>query len=881
MVKAIVVDSTGNIYSTGSFSGTVDFDPGSDTYFMTGVAGADMFIQKNASDGSLIWAKSIVGTGSVSGKNILIDVYGDIIISASFSGSILNDEFPDSIIISNSATSTAVFKYNNLGEFTWAYTTSGETAAPASMATDQLGNTIVVGSFKGGSVDFNPGPGGALTNLGTGYEDDGYVVKIDENGDYLWVDGIGGTHTDRNYGVTIDLQNNIYVCGTFSYTAYFGPSNDSTLDSPQSFESYVMKYTSSGQFDWIRASEGGHNSYAGSITIDINGDLCIVGFFSGTTDFDPGIEVNELSAIGYTDVFIQKLTSSGDFLWAKSFGGQSSFNASAGQFISTDLSGYIYTYGVFKDTVDFDPSPAVLNLTTIGLNDIFVQKLNGDGDFIWARSFGGLQNDASGNIYVDQHFNIFLTGAFYDTCSLDINTIAFTDTSNGLSDGFIMKIDQDSCATFITLTDSISMPDCVESGYISVSAFNGVEPYEYEWNISLLDTNSLHVDTGGVITVTITDVNSCSKTTSYLFNTPPPPSNFDLDVNLITSEFRPGFSSDVTIDALNYGCIETSGQLIIVLDTLLVLDSSDVVPNEIIGDSLVWNFDDLSFGTDHIIRHLVLTTSSLAIIGDTVCLDLIISPINGDLDSTNNSKHYCYEVVNGYDPNDKQVYPQGICTANYVLKHDDLSYTIQFQNTGNSEAINIHIIDSLSPFLNINTVEVISSSHSMITEVRPGNVLDFIFDDIQLIDSATGGALSQGYVIFKVTPFDSVENGAIVLNKSEIYFDFNPAIITNTVYNTLIDELNSCDVLLTTEEEVLNNEWISIYPNPGQGLFTIDFSNEKEASIMIYAINGQVIYKQDHIRSKNHSFNIDGPPGVYILRVIMEDKSQFYKIIKQ
>lgn len=880
-IKGVVTDSLGNIYSTGSFEETVDFDPDTNDLFLTSLGGTDMFIQKSDPDGNLLWVETIVGVNNVSGKFIDIDHNGDLIISAYFGGSIMNDAFPDSIITSNIETSVAVFKYDTSGEFIWAYSSSGEIATVYSMAIDQLGNTLVAGAYKHGDVDFNDGPGGVLSTSGSGaWEDDGFILKIDSDGDYVWVDGIGGDHTDRNFGVITDLQNNVYVCGTFSYTAYFGPYNEASLNSPGAFESYVMKYNSSGQFVWLRASEGGNNSYAYAITIDDNSDLYIAGGYSGTTDFDPSTEEYLMSAGGYTDAFIQKLSSDGDFIWSKSIGGPNESSNNYGKFIDTDPSHYIYVTGVFQDTVDFDPSAADYTLTSIGGHDVFTQKLDSDGNFIWARSFGGFQNDGPGKTYLDRQYNLYLIGGFRDTCSLDINTTAFTDTSNGLVDGYMMKIDQDSCATFTTLTDSISILDCVSSGYVSVSAFNGLEPYLYEWNINSTDTSAIIVDEGGIISVTISDVNSCTKTTSYVFNDPPPTNSFDLDANLITSEFRPGFISDVTIDAFNYGCIPSSGEVIIILDSLVSLDSAYISP-QVIGDSLIWNLPSMDFNSDHFIVNLDLDVSVLASIEDTVCFDLIINPILGDADTTNNTKHYCYPIVNGYDPNDKQVFPLGICEEHYVLNTEDLTYTIQFQNTGNSEAINVHIIDTLSSLLDINTVTILTSSHDLITEVKPGNVLDFKFDAIHLIDSASGGELSKGYVIFKVTPISIVPDGSIVSNKCEIYFDFNPAVITNTVFNTLLSELFDCSTNLSADEVAFEGGLITIYPNPNNGSFTLDFSKEKKASINVYTINGQLIYQEEGIFSKRHPIEIEGAPGVYLLEIVFENDREFYKIMKE
>src|SRR5690606_28763621 len=101
-----------------------------------------------------------------------------------------------------------------------------------------------------------------------------------------------------------------------------------------------------------------------------------------TVDFDPGIGVFNLTSNGSSDVFIQKLDVSGNFLWAKSFGGGPSSSAAAFS-ITIDNNGNIYTTGRFWATVDFDPGVGVYNLTSNGRHDIFIQKLDVNGDFLW------------------------------------------------------------------------------------------------------------------------------------------------------------------------------------------------------------------------------------------------------------------------------------------------------------------------------------------------------------------------------------------------------------------------------------------------------------------------------------------------------------------
>lgn len=143
---------------------------------------------------------------------------------------------------------------------------------------------------------------------------------------------------------------------------------------------------------------------------------------------------------------------------------------------------------------------------------------------------------------------------------------------------------------------------------------------------------------------------------------------------------------------------------------------------------------------------------------------------------------------------DKQVYPQGICTDKFTKRSDlPLTYTIRFQNRGNAPALNVRIADSLSTLLNRRSLRVVGSSHAMVVDTTAGNnVINFRFNNINLPDSASNPALSQGYVIFELSEIVAHTDTSRISNKSYIYFDTNAPIITNTVKNTIVNVLPVC-----------------------------------------------------------------------------------------
>ena len=139
-----------------------------------------------------------------------------------------------------------------------------------------------------------------------------------------------------------------------------------------------------------------------------------------------------------------------------------------------------------------------------------------------------------------------------------------------------------------------------------------------------------------------------------------------------------------------------------------------------------------------------------------------------------------------YDPNDKQVQPAFADYPNYALLDAPLDYTVRFQNTGNDTAFQVRIEDPISPYLDINTLRITGSSHSVAYD-RVGDRAIFLFEDIALPDSSTNFVGSQGFVRFRIRPHGNIPASTAVQNSAGIYFDSNPPILTNTVENILVE----------------------------------------------------------------------------------------------
>ena len=495
--KGIVTDQLGNVYITGEFRNTVDFDPGTSVFNLTSNGAQDIFIEKLDSSGNLIWAKNIGGTGGDQGNSITIDTAGNIFITGQFQHTV---DFDPGVGISNLAStgSTDIFvlKLDSSGNFIWAKGFGGTgTDVGLSIATDLIGNIYTTGYFAG-SADFKPGPGSTFLTSNGGY--DVFVQKLNPNGNFIWAKGMGGSTFDYGRSISVDSSGNVYLMGDFRGTAdFFSGSGAVYLTSRGSSDVFIQKFNTSGIFVWVKQMGGVGTDVGQAITTDSFGNIYSTGYFEGTANFDPGVGTANLTSNGSSDVFVHKLNPLGDFIWAKSMGGTGTEGSND---IAIDHSMNIYLIGWFEGSADFDPGVGTTSLISNGSEDIFLQKLDSLGNFLWATHMGGPDSDVGYGLTVDDLNSIYTIGNFKSTVDFDPGAGVSNLTSNGNIDCFAQKLDQ--C---ITSTKVDSLSTCGPYTWIdgnTYSSSNNTATYTL--------TNSAGCDS--VVTLNLTINNSSSGT---------------------------------------------------------------------------------------------------------------------------------------------------------------------------------------------------------------------------------------------------------------------------------------------------------------------------------------------------------------------------------
>jgi hypothetical protein len=484
--ESTVVDSTGNIYTTGRFASTVDFDPGVGTSNLTSAGSSDVFVSKLDASGNLLWAKSFGAAAADAGLSIAVDSTGNVYTTGFFASTVDFDPGAGTTNLTTAGSSDVfISKLDASGNLVFAKRFGGGISDLGySIAVDSTGNIYTTGFFQD-TVDFDPSAG--TTNLTTAGLSDVFISKLDASGNLVFAKRFGAAEADAGRSIALDSTGNIYTAGYFEQTVDFDPSAGTTnLTSAGRSDVFVSKLDSSGNLVFAKRFGAAETDVGLSVAVDSTGNVYTTGYFEQTVDFDPGAGTTDLTTGGGSDVFVSKLDASGNLVFAKRFGGS---NDDGGISISVDSNGNIHTTGYFEERVDFDPGAGTSNLTSAGGTDVFVSKIDSSGNLLLAKSFGGTANDVGRSITFDSTGNIYTTGEFAGTVDFDPGTGTTNLISAGGNDVFILRLDPSgdaraSAAPSAPTLNSITGGDRRVTITFTAGANNGAAITDYEYSLN-------------------------------------------------------------------------------------------------------------------------------------------------------------------------------------------------------------------------------------------------------------------------------------------------------------------------------------------------------------------------------------------------------------
>jgi hypothetical protein len=371
-MDGIGTDAAGNVYITGSFSGSTTF--GGIT-----VTTGNFYLVKYNNSGIASWVQT--GTNVSTVKGLAVDAAGNAHIIGTFTGTVTLGSLPSMSSFATIKPDVFVVKFNTSGTALWQKQENGGMNGPnnygAAIAVDASANVYATGRINSSDmVTFSVIPAN-------------FLIKYNAAGTTLWT----------NIAIS-SLASNMTVDGSGNTYLLYGAA--------------IEKFNTAGTLLW---NKGTTNGSPLSAKTDVAGNLYVTGSFNGTGTFSTSPSVT-LTSAGGTDIFIAEYNSAGTLQWAKRAGGTSN---ESGTSITIDASNNLYITGQFSGTASFGALPSAL--TSAGSTDVFIAKYNNSGTEQWIQKAGGTGNDLGTGIAIDGAGNLYTVGNFTPSALFGTQTL--------------------------------------------------------------------------------------------------------------------------------------------------------------------------------------------------------------------------------------------------------------------------------------------------------------------------------------------------------------------------------------------------------------------------------------------------------------------------
>ena len=722
-------------------------------------------------------------------------------------------------------------------------------------------------------IDFDNGNYGIVYQKDHITGSDLYLLTIDENGFIVSDDLIPNSGGLKAVDVALTSDNALAITGA-------NAANDL----------FVLKIGFDAQPIWFQEYTTPMDDREGrGITEDPNGNLIIAGLI-----------VDDM--VGMPDGMIAKLTASGAPIWERNMGrvdrpsafnnvvitpsGYYSFSGylelepptvgRGGWVVQTDTMG-IVKGGLINGNVFYDEFQDCININELNLENWIVTAASSTDTVYGQTDENGnysIEIDLTAGDTVDYLVSVAPPNLYWNICENNVPvtlTYLVPDTVNFAAQSIV------NCSFIDATLSTPFVRPCENNNFVINYCNNGTVPIEdasfeltlddhlsfvsagipptiidgqtLTWEVDFIPVNSC----GQIPIVTFTDCDSVAIDDILCLDLMITPDTICLEAIQTTPWSGALLELDHTCDGDNliFNITNTgTGSMIDALDYIIIEDavlreqnSFELLP----GESHESPQLPLNGATYHILAPQEPGAPGVPLLSIST-MDCTSGP--GDPNNQilqNNGDPFnltvCPIVVGSFDPNDKTAYPSGLTEENIIPPNTELQYTIRFQNTGTDTAFRVVLLDTLSTFLDPSTFVPGPSSHPYTWDLSERGILSFNFINIELPDSLTNPAGSQGYVTFTIDQQRDLLGGTIIENRAGIYFDFNAPIITNTTFHKIFEFI---DLVTGTVQTVSPETQVSLFPNPMKEGAWLSFEgvdlSEGPMVVTLYDVTGKVIY---------------------------------------
>ncbi|MFN8288145.1 MAG: T9SS type A sorting domain-containing protein [Chitinophagales bacterium] len=828
-VLASTTDAAGNVYIAGRFDGAnVDFDFGSSTTALSATTGQLGFLAKYNSSGQVLWAFSLNSTATSVINSLVVDASGNIYIAGNYTGTADFDlSNTTSAHTAVGGTDFFIAKYNTTANLQWVYSPGSSSFEDArAMCLDYNGNLIIAGTFLS-QVDFDAG--GGTANLSPAGNLDAYVLKITTAGVFSAVKGLGGIGLDEVWAITAGPAANdkIYLCGAFGGAIDFDWGAGTVSKTPTAgSDAYLLAVDKNLQYSWVNTFGGTSDDQGLALTYTPGNQILMAGYFQGTIDFDPSNAVNSRTSGNngaYASSFVAAYSSTGNYVWTNVLT-QYATNYNRIKSVAVNPSGSgVYVSG-FSDDFDANPGPDTTLVITNSNEQGFIVKYNStDGSLAWVSAIEG--TCYANSLMIDANENIYAAGRYYGTTDFNPSPLTANLVSTA-EDGFLARY---SVCNFpaAPVVNPVADTICAGATFTFNAQGTGLVSWYYDTvGNSYFGANGYSMQYNNSSTYNYWAQDSSSSCGAG------PRKRFKLTVAPNPTIFVGGASNSCTGDSVLIGAGGADTYLwdnLATTSTISVLPSPPSTTYTVIGftnagcsDTTDYTINVLDYPAPHINASSILVCAGAPVV---LTLDTLIAG------------NYYWSTTETTDS----------ITINPL---QDGMYGITVENAYGCEGI-----DSI-----------------------PISVSILVADINQTADTLSTSVLDVTYMWYNC--------GTATIIPAETSNTFVPTVDGSyaVIASSSLGCVDTSDCIAIAGLGIANNgtEAISLYPNPGNGVYTLQQNYGKGLMARLYNSVGQLM-ETYAVETTEFTFNIQGlAPGIYNLLLLHNNEPlQTLKLLKQ